>query len=62
MIEVIPQGNRWVWTMIGFCGRVLVYGRDSFATDIEAFAAAKAWRSEFWARADQIDHRMARAI
>lgn len=62
MIEVIPTGNRWTWRMIGFDRAVLVYTADSWASDREAFAAAKAYRAAFWAMACQIDHRMGACI
>lgn len=62
MIEVFPVGNRWTWTLICAAGRVLVYTPESWPSDGEAAAAAKAYRATFWALADQIDHRQARAI
>lgn len=62
MFEVVLDGNRWTWRLIGFCGRVLVYTPDTYEQDHEAAAAAKAYRSGFWAVADQVDHRMARCI
>lgn len=62
MIEVALSGNRWTWTLIGVCGRPLVWSPDSWPTIDEAAAAAKAYRAAFWAVADAIDHRQARAI
>lgn len=62
MIEVVPAGNRWTWQMIDFVGRVIVYTSDSFATDFEAFRAAKAYRTAFWAMASRIDHRMGACV
>ena len=62
MFEVVLDGNRWTWRLISFCGRVLVYTPDSYETDFEAAAAAKAYRAGFWFVADQVDHRMARCI
>lgn len=62
MFEVYLIGNRWTWQLISFCGRVLVYTPDTFESDMEAAAAAKAYRSTFWAIADQVDHRMARCV
>lgn len=62
MIEVVLTGNRWTWTLICPRGRVLVYTTETFDTDRQANDAAKAYRSGFWAAADQVDHRQARAI
>ena len=62
MIDVFLVGNRWTWRMICAAGRTLVYPEETWATDFEAFAAAKAYRSTFWRIADVIDHRMARCI
>lgn len=62
MIEVLLIGNRWTWTLIGVCGRVLVYTAETFETDVEANAAAKAYRAGFWLVADGVDHRQARGI
>lgn len=62
MIEVIPAGNRWTWRMIGADGAVLVYTGDSWPSDHDAFAAAKAYRTSFWAMACAIDHRMGACI
>lgn len=62
MFEVIPAGNRWTWRLICAVGRVLVYTDETFETDLAAAAAAKAYRAGFWALADLIDHRQARAI
>lgn len=62
MIEVYLCGNRWAWALIGICGRRLVYNDQRFDSDLAAAAAAKAYRAAFWALADAIDHRQARAI
>ena len=62
MIEVIPAGNRWTWRMICAAGRTLVYTAESWPTDLEAFSAAKAYRTAFWAMACEIDHRMGACI
>ncbi len=62
MIEVYLCGNRWAWAMIGFCGRRIVYGPERFDSDHAAAEAARAYRAAFWAVADAIDHRQARAI
>lgn len=62
MFEVVPEGNRWTWRLIGFCGRVLVYTPASWASDLDAAEAAKAYRAAFWRAADAIDHRQARGI
>ena len=51
MIEVIPQGNRWAWRFICAAGRVLAYSLESFPTDVEAAADAKAYRTAHWAHA-----------
>lgn len=56
------KGNRWTWQMVCAFGRVLVYTDDTFEDMGQAAEAAKAYRSGFWAVADQIDHRMARCI
>lgn len=62
MIEVVPHGNGFRWTMIGFCGRVLAYALETFPCIDSAARAAKEYRSRFWAMADSVDHRMARCI
>lgn len=62
MIEVVQAGNRWTWTLIGVCGRRLVWTDESWPTIEGAASAAKAYRAAFWALADAIDHRQARAI
>lgn len=62
MIEMIAAGNRWTWRMICAAGRTLVYTDESWPTDFEAFDAAKAYRTAFWAMASQIDHRMGACI
>lgn len=48
--------------MIGFCGRRIVYGPERFDSDMAAAEAARRYRAAFWAVADAIDHRQARAI
>lgn len=48
--------------MIAFCGRRIVYGPERFDSDHAAAEAARAYRAAFWALADAIDHRQARAI
>lgn len=62
MIEVIADGNGFRWTMICSQGRVLITSPDLFPCVDSAAAEAKAWRTKFWAIADQVDHRMARCI
>lgn len=62
MIEVVLVGSGWTWRMIAADRRVLVYTSDSWHTDLEAFAAAKAYRTAFWAMACTIDHRMGACI
>lgn len=62
MIEVYPHGNGWRWRMIGFDKRPLVYTDDTFPCDFSAFAAAKAYRTAFWAMACEVDHRMGACI
>lgn len=60
MIEVVFVDGFWRWTMIDFCGRILVYNSERFLSDMAAFQAAKAYRSTFWRIADETDWRMAR--
>lgn len=62
MIEVIPAGSRWTYHFICDAGRVLVYTAETFPCPASAFAAAKAYRSAFWAMADAVDYRMGRCI
>lgn len=62
MIEVFQAGDRWGWSLIGFCGRPLVWSPDRFDSDLAAAEAARSYRSAFWRVADDIDHRQARAI
>lgn len=62
MIEVVPHGNGWVWRFICEAGRVLAYSPESFPTDMEAAAHAKAYRTAFWAVACEVDHRMGACI
>lgn len=57
MIEVYPFGGGWGWRWICAAGRTLVECAFPFASDREAFAAAKAYRAQFLAAAAQIDHR-----
>jgi len=62
VIEVFPQGNRWAWRFICAAGRVLAYSLETFATDMEAAANAKAYRVKHWAQASSVDHRMGACI
>lgn len=62
MIEVIPCGNGFTWRMICAAGRVLVYASEVFPCNPSAARAAKAYRRQFWAEADRIDHRMGACI
>lgn len=62
MIEVLPQGNRWIWQMVCEKGRVLAYSQESYPCDMSAFKAAKEYRTTFWYHASQIDARMAANI
>jgi hypothetical protein len=62
MIEVIRAGDGWTWRMIGADGRVLVYTAETWPEDGGCFAAAKAYRTAFWAAANRIDHRMGACI
>lgn len=62
MIEVVRVGDGWTWVMIGFCGRVLVYAGETFATDIAANDAAKEFRSTFWQFSASRDARMGACI
>lgn len=62
MIEVYLCGNRWAWSLISYCGRRIVWSDERFDCIASAAAAAKAYRAAFWAVADAIDHRQARAI
>ena len=62
MIEVVRHGNGWVWRFICAAGRVLAYSPESFPTDMEAAAHAKAYRAAFWAVACEVDHRMGGCI
>lgn len=48
--------------MICAAGRVLVYTTETYDDDGQAAEAAKAYRAQFWAMADEVDHRMARCI
>jgi hypothetical protein len=58
MIEVVQDGHEFAWRMICAAGRTLVESPERFPCDFTAFAAARRWRTDFWARADQVDHRM----
>ena len=60
MIEVVPHGNGFRWTMICAAGRVLAYATETFPCINSAADAAKRYRTEFWAISDTIDHRQAR--
>lgn len=62
MFEVVPAGDRWTYRLICAAGRVLVYTAETFDSDNAAANAAKAYRSDFWALSDRIDHRQARAV
>lgn len=62
MFEVIQAGNRWTWQMICSAGRVLAYTSETYDDDGQAAEAAKTYRRNFWAVADQVDHRMGRCI
>ena len=62
MIEVFESGGRWGWTLIGVCGRPLVWSDERFDSDLAAAEAAKAWRAAFWRVGAEVDHRQARAI
>lgn len=64
MIEVLwpDDGRGWTWVMICPAGRVLVYTPERFPSILAAADAAKRYRVAFWALADEIDHRQARAI
>lgn len=62
MIEVVPQGNGFAWRMICSIGRILAYSTETFPCIMSAAESAKAYRREFWAMADRIDHRMGRCI
>lgn len=55
-------GNRWTWQLICAAGRALVWTDETFETDKDAAAAAKAYRASFWFVADQVDHRQARCV
>lgn len=62
MIEVVAAGDGWTWVLLCARGRVLVYTDEIYPTDSAAADAAKAYRAAFWAVADSVDHRQARAI
>ena len=62
MIEVIPHGNGWAWRFICAAGRILAYSRESFSSDHEAAADAKAYRAAHWMHASAVDHRMGACI
>jgi hypothetical protein len=62
VIRVVRAGNRWTWQMIDAAGRVLVYTSETWPCDFSAFAAAKAYRTAFWAVAETVDHRMGACI
>lgn len=64
MIEVLwaDDGRGWTWTLICALGRVLVYTDQRYPTILDAAEGGKAYRVAFWAVADCVDHRQARAI
>jgi hypothetical protein len=62
MIEVVPHGNGFIWRMICAAGRTLVEAREQFPCSDSAAAAAKDYRTRFWAYASTVDHRMAACI
>lgn len=62
MIEVVPHGNGFIWRMICAAGRVLAYTMESFPCVDSAFAAGRAYRTQFWQIAAQVDHRMGACI
>jgi hypothetical protein len=57
MIEVFAAGNRWTWRMICAAGRTLAYTAETWATDFEAFTAAKHYRATIWSFAAKVDER-----
>jgi len=62
VIEIVPRGNGFAWQMICAKGRVLAYALETFPCIISAEIAAKKYRSEFWAAAAAVDHRMGACI
>lgn len=62
MIEVVRLADGWSWTLLSFCGRVLVQAADLFPSDVAANDAAKSYRSAFWSVACAVDHRMGACI
>ena len=48
--------------MIGADSAALAYTADTYPCDLSAFAAAKAYRTAFWAMACAVDHRMGACI
>lgn len=62
MIEVVPHDNGFRWTMICPTGRVLAYAIETFPCITSAAHAAKRYRTELWAAANAVDHRMAACI
>ena len=52
------EGGRFICA----AGRVLAYSLESFPTDLEAAAHAKAYRTAHWAYASTVDHRMGACI
>ncbi len=62
MLEVIPHGNGWRWRWICALGRTLVECYVCHESDVAAWNAAKQYRTDFWGRADWIDHRMGACI
>ena len=62
MIEVVQIGARWSWEMISASGRVMAYPLESWSSIQDAARAGQSYRAAIWARAEEIDHRQARAI
>lgn len=62
VIEVVNLGDAWSWTLIGVCGRILVYTAETFPSDHAANDAAKRYRTAFWRIAAGHDHRMGACI
>lgn len=62
MIEVVWTDTGWTWTLISAAGRVLVYTNERYPSILDAAEGGKTCRIAFWAVADLVDHRQARAI
>ena len=58
--EVIPAEGGFTWSIIGPCGRVLVYTQETYPTDFAAAEAAKQSRALFSEIAASIDECCAR--